>query len=69
MNVLDKQVSGNHYKNMAVQPIEYIHSNKINFLDGNVIKYISRHASKNGADDVRKAIHYCELILKLDYNE
>lgn len=67
MNPLDKQVAGNHYKDMPIQPVEYIHENKMSYLAGNVVKYISRHHAKGGADDVRKAIHYCELILKLEY--
>lgn len=69
MNALDCQVSGNHYKDLAIQPVEYIHKNKIDYLSGNVIKYITRHKNKNGAEDVRKAIHYCQLILLMEYND
>lgn len=69
MSALDKQEGGNHYKDMAIQPVEFIDSNKIPFLEGNVIKYICRHANKNGAQDIRKVIHYCELILELRYGE
>lgn len=68
-DALDKQVGGNHYASMAIQPVEFITANNLTFLEGNVIKYISRHHAKNGADDVRKAIHYCELILKTVYND
>jgi hypothetical protein len=66
---LDTQVGGSHYKDMKIQPVEYIHANNIPFLDGNVVKYISRHRNKNGAADVHKAIHYCQLILQLEYGE
>ncbi len=66
---LDTQVGGDHYKDMTIQPVEYIHANKMPFIDGNVIKYISRHRSKNGAADVRKAIHYCQMILQMEYGE
>lgn len=66
---LDVQVDGNHYKTMKVQPVEFIHANSVPYMEGNVIKYISRHKSKNGAADVRKAIHYCQLILELEYGE
>ena len=66
---LDVQVNGNHYKTMKFQPVEFIHANSVPFMEGNVIKYISRHKSKNGAGDVRKAIHYCQLILELEYGE
>lgn len=69
MNALDTQVSGSHYKDLAIQPVEFIHKNKIDYLSGNVIKYITRHKNKNGAEDVRKAIHYCQLILLMEYND
>lgn len=61
------QVGGDHYKKMAIQPTEYIISNNLTFPEGCVIKYISRHKVKGGADDVRKAIHFCQLLLKHVY--
>ena len=64
---LDKQEGGSHY-NMAIQPIEYIAANNLDYFQANIVKYISRHKSKNGAEDVRKAIHYCELLLHYQYN-
>lgn len=66
---LAKQVDGSHYKSFAIQPIEYIHRNGLDYLAGNVVKYVSRHKAKNGAADIRKAIHYLELILSLQYGE
>ena len=68
-DALDKQVGGNHYASMKIQPVEFITANNLTFLEGNVVKYISRHHAKNGADDVKKAIHYCELILKTVYGQ
>lgn len=64
---LDKQFGGTHYKEMKIQPIEYIVGNNIPYREGNVIKYVTRHANKNKAEDIRKAIHYLEMILE-DYN-
>jgi hypothetical protein len=61
------QHGGDHYKKMRIQPVEYIHQNGLGFLEGNAIKYLSRHRDKGKADDIRKAIHYCELILELEY--
>lgn len=69
MSALTKQIAGSHYKGKAIQPVEYIHSNDIGFLPGNVIKYITRYKDKGGADDVKKAIHYCQMILELEYKE
>lgn len=67
VSALDKQVSGNHYKDKGIQPIVYIHANNLGFCEGNVIKYVTRHKEKNGAADIRKAIHYLELLLELEY--
>jgi hypothetical protein len=66
-SALDKQVSGNHYKDCGIQPIEYIHANNLSYLEGNVIKYTTRHSKKNGKQDILKAIHYLELILEMEY--
>ena len=62
----DCQVGGTHYQK-AIQPIEYIEKNKLGFCEGNVIKYITRHKEKNGAEDIKKAIQYLEFILKYQY--
>jgi len=63
---LDVQVDGNHYKQMKIQPVEYIHANGIPYLEGNVIKYISRWRNKNGIADLEKAKHYIELLIELE---
>lgn len=64
----NKQEGGLHYKT-AIQPIEYIHANKLDFFEGNVVKYVTRHRNKNKAEDIKKAIHYLQLILQLEYNQ
>jgi hypothetical protein len=69
MSALDKQESGNHYQNKGIQPIVYIHANDLGFCEGNVIKYVTRHKEKNGAADIKKAIHYLELLLELEYKD
>jgi hypothetical protein len=68
-SALDKQVSGNHYKDCGIQPIEYIHANGLNYFEGNAVKYITRHRKKNGKADIEKAIHYLELMLELEYSD
>lgn len=60
------QVGGSHYQT-KIQPVEYIHANGLSFIEGNVVKYISRHKLKGGADDIKKAISYCKILLKLEY--
>ena len=63
-----KQVSGTHYMYMEIQPAEFINKNKLLFAEGNAIKYICRHSSKGKEEDIKKAIHYLEMILERDYN-
>ena len=62
------QVGGDHYKKMLIQPAEFINKNKLLFAEGNAIKYICRHNHKGGGEDVKKAIHYLEMILERDYS-
>jgi hypothetical protein len=63
---LDVQVDGDHYKQMKIQPVEFIHANGIPYLEGNVIKYVSRWRSKNGVADLEKAKHYIDLLIELE---
>lgn len=66
---LNMQVGGDHYRNMEIQPAEFITRNRLGFLEGSVIKRMCRHGAKDGAKDIRKAIHELQLILKLQYGE
>lgn len=68
-SVLDIQHGGSHYKDKGIQPIEYITANNLGFCEGNIVKYASRHQDKNGAEDIRKVIHYAQFILKFQYGE
>lgn len=68
-SALDVQAGGNHYKDMAIQPVEFIHANGIPYLEGNVIKYVSRWRKKNGIADLEKARHYIDLLIELETRE
>ena len=57
------------YYQKGIETTDYIVSHSMNYLEGNIIKYVTRHRQKNGAEDILKAIHYLELILEYDYNE
>lgn len=69
MSALDTQIAGNHYKKWKIQPAEFIIANDLDWFQGNVIKYALRHKDKNGADDIKKIIHYCQLLLELTYEK
>ena len=63
---LNVQVGGNHYKDLPIQPVEYIHANALGYFEGNIVKYISRWRKKNGIADLEKAKHYIELLIELE---
>jgi len=61
---LSRQIGGGHYKDMPLQPIEYILANELGFCEGNIVKYITRYKAKGGAEDVKKVIHYAQILLE-----
>ena len=65
-SALNKQVGGSHYRDKGIQPIIYIHANELGFCEGNVVKYVTRWRDKNGVADLKKAIHYLELLIELE---
>ena len=65
-NALNVQVAGSHYKKHGIQPVEYIHTNKIGYFEGNVIKYVTRWRDKGGIADLEKAKHYIDLLIELE---
>ena len=66
---IKKQVGGGHYNRYAIQPVDFIIANKIDWCEANAIKYITRWKNKNGIEDIKKAIHYLEILLERLQNE
>ncbi|HZZ79634.1 MAG TPA: DUF3310 domain-containing protein [Gemmataceae bacterium] len=66
VSALDRQIGGDHYRTMAIQPVEFIVKNGIGFCEGNAITYLCRWRSKDGIKDLRKAIHHIELLIELE---
>lgn len=64
---LDIQHGGDHYKDRGIQPIEYSQANNLDWKQFNVVKYVTRHKDKKGAEDLKKAIHYLQMALEFDY--
>ena len=65
-SALDVQIGGGHYKSYAIQPVEFIHKNKIPYIEGCAIKYLCRWREKGGIEDLKKARHYIELLIDLE---
>tara|TARA_R110000824_G_scaffold67371_4_gene174423 strand:+ start:2268 stop:2504 length:237 start_codon:yes stop_codon:yes gene_type:complete len=66
MSAFDKQIGGDHYKKLAIQPLEFIERNRLGFSAGNIIKYICRYKTKGGLEDLKKARHYLDLLIELE---
>lgn len=53
-----------HYTSCAIQPIEFIVANTMDFLEGNIVKYVARYKNKNGLEDLAKARHYLDMLIE-----
>jgi len=65
MSANDKQVDGEHYK-LGIQPWDYITVNRLGYLEGNIIKYVTRYKEKNGIKDLEKARHYIDKLIEVN---
>ena len=68
-NPYQKQVGGKHYLKYKIQPSEFVVENKLLYPEGCVIEYILRHSDKGGKEDLEKAKHFIDMIIKRDYGE
>jgi hypothetical protein len=62
----NKQIGGNHYDKMKIQPITFIVDNDIPFIEGNIIKYVCRWRDKGGIEDLKKAKHYLDILISVN---
>lgn len=67
MSALDSQIGGDHYQSFVIQPVEFITKNKLNFLQGCIIKRICRYRTKGRIEDLEKIKHEVNLIIELEY--
>lgn len=66
---LQKQVGGNHYAEMPIQPMEYSMANNLDACQHTIVKYVSRFRNKDGIEDLKKAIHCIEMLMEFEYGE
>lgn len=60
------QIGGSHYKKCKIQPAEYIHANRIPFIEGCIIKYVTRWRDKDGLRDLQKAKHFIDMLIEFE---
>ena len=61
----DTQIAGEHYKSKTIQPWDYIISNNLGYMEGNIVKYVSRWRDKGGVEDLKKAQHYLAKLIEV----
>ena len=66
MSALDTQVGGSHYKDMAIQPMEYSMANQLDACQHTAIKYITRFRQKGGIQDLEKAKHVIDMLIEFE---
>ena len=70
MNNKEKDnIKPDHYGGSEIDVIDFCQANNLDFMQGNVIKYITRYRKKNGLEDIRKAVEYINRILADEYPE
>jgi len=60
-------IDPDHYKQGKIEVIDFILDQKFTYLEGNVVKYVSRYKFKNGLEDLKKARWYIDKIIE-EYN-
>jgi hypothetical protein len=66
---LGHQEGGSHYKDYPIQPVEFCQRNRLPYCESNIVKYVCRHARKNGLADLKKARLYLDLLIELEYGD
>ena len=60
---VDTIVDPPHYACKSPEPIDVISAWGLDYLEGNVLKYLARWRDKNGVEDLRKAEQYIRLLI------
>ena len=66
MSALHTQVGGSHYKDMAIQPMEFSMANKLDPCQHTIIKYVTRFRDKDGVKDLEKAKHVIDMLIEFE---
>lgn len=65
----DVQHGGRHYKQLGIEPWDYVAANGLGFFEGNAVKYLTRWRSKGGVEDLCKAQHYIDKLIELEQSK
>jgi hypothetical protein len=65
----DKINHPKHYVQGDIEPIDFINANRLDYLEGNIIKYVSRYKFKNGLEDLLKAQFYINMLVEREQED
>jgi len=66
LNPYDRQVDGNHYQKLVIQPMQYSMLNNLDACQHTVIKYVTRFRDKGGIKDLEKAKHCIDMLIEYE---
>ena len=69
MNPYDRQVDGDHYQKLAIQPMQYSLLNGLDACQHTVIKYVTRFRDKGGIKDLEKAKHCIDMLIEFEMSK
>jgi len=61
---MSNNISPSYYQKGSVEVTDYITSNEMSFVEGNIIKYVTRYKEKSGIQDLRKARWYLDKLIE-----
>jgi len=62
--LMSNNISPSYYQKGSVEVTDYITSNEMSFIEGNIIKYVTRYKEKSGIQDLRKARWYLDKLIQ-----
>lgn len=65
----ERQVGGDHYAKLAIQPMQYSMANKLDACQHTIIKYVTRFRDKGGIQDLEKAKHVIDLLIEFEQSK
>lgn len=68
-SAMQQQIGGDHYKKLAIQPMEYAFKNHLDPLQFSVVKYVTRFRDKAGKQDLEKAKHCIDMLIEFEYGQ
>jgi len=64
-DIPERVIHPKHY-NEGIEMWDYAYTHKLDFFEGNIVKYVTRWKTKNGIEDLKKAKQYLDKLIQLE---